>query len=616
MFRNIVSNLPFSPALVGQLGFYAKRLRKEEATRRIGLIFTALALVVQSFAVFSPPTPANASSNADFVSGGISSVQEYLTHYDRNTNNIKDIFSSLGITRAEINAATSGTVGENGYYNWSLTSLYSAQQGQRAYKFYDSQGNPGTVYNRPMSLTQEGRSPYPVFIGHSKKFGWFAIKKDCGNLVTTKQPPAETPPESSCTKLTATLVNRTKVRFNAKGDVANGATIKSYTFTIKDDAGKIVDTKKVVSNNQSTELVYERTKPGDYKVSVVIDTSLGDKTDPNCRASFTIEPPVEPTAVCSSLKARVIGRTNVEMRGSAVAKNGATINKYVFVIRNSGGKEISRQVIASHASSVNANTVVVEAAGSYTAKLIVATSLGEKTDAKDCVDAFKIVPIATCPINPELTPNDPDCQPCPGDASIWIKDLACAADIIETKTANNVDQGKPANDVLAMASEKISYTISIENIGLIPTSASFKEDLQDVLEYSSIIDAGGGTFDNSSKTLTWPTVELKAGEKQSRTFVVQIASTIPATNTGTSNADSYNCIVTNTFGNSIDISVDCPLEKVIVEQVVGELPTTGPRENMIFAGVVLSIVVYFYARARQVNKEVRFIRRDLNAGTI
>jgi len=54
MFRKIVSNLAFSPALVGQLGFYAKRLRREEATRRVGLIFTALALVVQGFAVFTP----------------------------------------------------------------------------------------------------------------------------------------------------------------------------------------------------------------------------------------------------------------------------------------------------------------------------------------------------------------------------------------------------------------------------------------------------------------------------------------------------------------------------------------------------------------------------------
>ena len=37
---------------------------------------------------------------------------------------------------------------------------------------------------------------------------------------------------------------------------------------------------------------------------------------------------------------------------------------------------------------------------------------------------------------------------------------------------------------------------------------------------------------------------------------------------------------------------------------------------MIFAGVVFAVVAYFYARSRQMKKEVRLIRRDLNAGTI
>ena len=63
------------------------------------------------------------------------------------------------------------------------------------------------------------------------------------------------------------------------------------------------------------------------------------------------------------------------------------------------------------------------------------------------------------------------------------------------------------------------------------------------------------------------------------------------------------------------LMVDCPANKG-VEQIVEELPHTGATENILFAGGVLSVVVYFYARSRQVKKEVRLIRRDLNAGTI
>ena len=93
-------------------------------------------------------------------------------------------------------------------------------------------------------------------------------------------------------------------------------------------------------------------------------------------------------------------------------------------------------------------------------------------------------------------------------------------------------------------------------------------------------------------------------------------STIPATNTGTSNSESYDCKMINTFGNTVSVNVACAPEKVIVEQVVSELPTTGPRENMVFAAILLAVVVYFYARSRQLGKEVRLIRRNLNTGTI
>jgi hypothetical protein len=97
--------------------------------------------------------------------------------------------------------------------------------------------------------------------------------------------------------------------------------------------------------------------------------------------------------------------------------------------------------------------------------------------------------------------------------------------------------------------------------------------------------------------------------------MVRVLDVIPATAQGASDPTSYDCIMTNVFGNEIETKVNCPTPKV-VEKVVTELPTTGPTENMIFAGVVLSIVTYFYARTRQVKKEVRLIRRSVNTGTI
>ena len=72
----------------------------------------------------------------------------------------------------------------------------------------------------------------------------------------------------------------------------------------------------------------------------------------------------------------------------------------------------------------------------------------------------------------------------------------------------------------------------------------------------------------------------------------------------------------NSFGNTLTVAVSCPVEKQVAEQLVKELPHTGPRENMIFAGSLLAIVVYFWARSRQLGQEVRLIRRDVHAGAI
>jgi hypothetical protein len=73
--------------------------------------------------------------------------------------------------------------------------------------------------------------------------------------------------------------------------------------------------------------------------------------------------------------------------------------------------------------------------------------------------------------------------------------------------------------------------------------------------------------------------------------------------------------MTNSYGTTIDVPVNCPPQK-IVEQVVEQLPATGPGANIVFSGVVTAIIVFFYARSRQLSKEVRLVRREFNSGTL
>lgn len=711
MFRKIVSNLPFSPALVGQLGFYAKRLRKEETTRRAGLIVTALALVFQSLAVFSPPEAANASSSADLIPGGVTTKQAFLTHYDKNTNRINGLFTSLGITRSEIAAAKQGTISKSGVagkYNWARTSLYSYAQGQRSYTFNNGAGDV-TFYYRPLALTAND-PPYKALIGHSVKFGWFAIKMDCGNLIT-KTPPKESKPEAICEDLTVKRLSAIRFRITANAAVKDGAKIKGYTFaiahkgkttlkkkdtsaksasieyqnndagnysvsvtvrssegpesssdcrgsfsvntdaacqslttqklsqalvrvtgkaeaskgvvikkyvyTIKNDSGRTIATKSFDTASKSHSFTYTQKTPGTYRVSLVVKTSIGDQKGSNCKASFEVPLPLIPTVVCKNVEATISNRTTISLAGSAQATNGATIKKYTFIVKNASNSEMKRVEVTSSKSSVTAESFELGTPGEYSVELVVSSSLGDITSSDNCVDKFTITKSEVCAINPALPKDSPDCQPCPGNPTIWIKDERCTAQILNTKSAINQTQGNlSATKTSARAGDKIEYTLSVENRGLVAKKVTIRESLNDVLQYATLIDGGSGTFKKSDKTLAWSEVAIDPGKTQTRSFVVQVMKEIPTTNRGISDESSYDCVMTNTFGNSVDIAIKCPEEKVLVERTVSELPKTGPGENILFAGMLLAVVTYFYARSRQLGTEVKLIRRNVNAGTI
>src|SRR5690606_3610291 len=224
MFRKLVSNVSFSPALVGQLGFYARRLKQEEATRRIGLIFTALALVVQSFIVFTPPDAANAASPNDLIYGGISSRNDLLAAYDRDQR-FRNIMEFAGITRGELaktetrylNNLSRGT-GSQAWRSYGYHSKFSAAQGEIKHN-----ANGTSVFSRPHYLYGRGMD-IKVLYGYSDKLGDnFAIQFACGNLWTSgtptpppPPPPAPPAPVAKCDLLTAIRVDDKSYKLRAR----------------------------------------------------------------------------------------------------------------------------------------------------------------------------------------------------------------------------------------------------------------------------------------------------------------------------------------------------------------------------------------------------------------
>lgn len=531
MFRKIVSNLAFSPALVGQLGFYAKRLRHEEATRRVGLIFTALALVVQLFAVVTPPESANAANGNNIIYGGVKSKSELLNLYDRNRDSaghkdIQQIYAHFGITRKDLvnakwttmNSRDQGnkiiSVGRSKAYSWQRTPYQVANSSTTVY------GSKLSKFDTT-SWTKTHGSQYTALVGKRAVDGqWFAILAGCGNPAFIKLPPA---PVATCSALTITPISRTRFSFTAKAATSGGATISGYTYVIKDAKGATIDTKAVSSTSGTNSVQYDFTKDGSYSVAATVATSAGKKTSPACQKQLTVTPkPV-------------------------------------------------------------------------------------------------------CAINPELPADSPDCKPCENDPTIWYKDKDCKSEFLLTKSVRNVSQSiNDANGSTVMPGDKLEYHLTVKNVGKTTGTYTIEDNLSDILEYADPADLGGATLTEMSSTtpvekagtITWPAVTLQPGQSVQKIVSVQVKSTIPAMPQSPGNQESYNCRMVNDFGgNHTSVDVDCPTPKA-VEQVVAELPQTGAGENMLFAGGVLTIVAYFYARSRQMKKEVRLVRRDLNAGTI
>lgn len=629
MFKALVSNISFSPALVGQVAFYAKRLKREEATRRLGLIFTALALIVQSFAVFVPAESANASNGSDLIQGGISTKTQLLAVYRESKNgngDYKAILDYAGITEAELGAVKETTInsldggkGNGALLSWGRLHRFSSTDGEMTHVIPTGTSST-TVYSRPLwlfdstSYTKAKGSTYQAFTGTSAKIGQFAIIKDCGNIVTRV-----TPTPAPKTSITATCDRITGIAYDGRN---RSLPVKVYLyFGGAPGTGEKAGPITTASGNSFSYAVPAKyqTKATPTRVwGVMIPLAGWSESTVPFTNTATIpggcKTVPKPVAECTSLSKRIISRTDYSFVAVARVDNGATINGYTFKVTDKDGKVVAEKAIKSAANTVDSGVIKLDKASTYQVSLTVQTSLGDITST-GCALSVIVAPPEKCALKPELPLSDKDCRPCPGNPQIWYKDDECRPSFTQVKTAKNLSQNAEASTVIAKAADRIEYRITIENIGKVPVTTAMREDLSDVLEYATIHDNGSGTYDDKGKVLSWGDVTIPASGKTSRSFVISLKDVIPATARGTSEPGSFDCIMTNTFGNSTQIKVDCPTQKA-VEAATTELPKTGPGSNLLFGGLLASIVTYFYARSRQLGREIRLIRKDITLGTL
>lgn len=332
---------------------------KQVTVKHLGIGMMVMAMVLQSVVFFQDYAQA---ASDDMIQGGVGSKEAILAHYDKNTNNFRDVLTYNGITRAELANISNTKVRyevDSSAQSWGWTSRFSEAQGQKAHTVAGR-----TVYSRPQKLWNS--SWYMGWEGNSATRGKFRIMSSCGNLLTYSvpqavpvtptpqpkpqpkpQPQPQPQPVATCDSLTITQLSRNRYHMSAKASAKNGATIQSIYIRVYDPSGKLVDAGGVTGDQ--TGMGVELKTPGTYKVQATAVTSIGEVTSPNCAGSFTIteeNKPEEPKPSVSITKTvnkqeHVKVAVNSDFTYEITVKNTGKVDLKDVVVSDTAPKEVT-----------------------------------------------------------------------------------------------------------------------------------------------------------------------------------------------------------------------------------------------------------------------------------
>ncbi len=634
MFRKLVSNLPFNPSLVNQLSFYAKRMHQEAALRRLGVFFVALALIVQIFAVASPPEKTLARVGNDVIPGGavggddLAKQGSLVTHCQANRYEFATILAHFQINCNDLFTGKVQTVRSTDYGN----QLYSMGRAPYSKPGETPVAIPGagTFYMRPLSSWDSGgSSSYKAIVGKSGTTGQtFMILFSCGNLVIIGKPPVAKPPKQvTCTAILPSVASGSRVAIGTSVIVKGKSAAKYIDPTEKADYGyQLIDAKsgaeiEVKKNlgipfgaygigEDTTGKSFKFTKSGHFQIRLAI--GFDGKLAPGSATGACVTdiyvntppPPVQKVVACTNLISsfgrgqKITIGEEVNVRGLATGQNvtnNDSVEMYYDYVNQSGKIiETEKSKTIKFKDSVAEDQVnksfKMNKAGKYTFRVTVKFN-GKDASGSKTGDCAKEV-IVQEPCIEENQNDDSEC-------------------LILSKTARNDTQNiENADGTVANAGDTVVYTLSTKNTSKGTTIQDYvvEENLIDVLQYAEVQNLSGGKLDDYG-IARWPSIDIKPGQTLSKKIVIKIKNPIPSTPVSSSDPASYDMKLTNVYGNTVNIKLPPNVIKT-TEYVTEQLPNTGPGETLAVGFVVLTGAGYFFMRSRLLAKEADIIRKE------
>jgi len=656
MFKKIVSNLPFHPTLLGDLGYYLRRVKQEESIRRLGLVFVVLAMAVQIFAFVSPTKSSLATSTADIVYGA-TSKDDIVKAYNKNKDpqgrkDIREIFDYYGIGLDQIQNSKKTVIEDSDNEKYLNTSRSSSAPGGVFTRIPGA--IDGGIYEFPLKYWDKSQFPdgYPALTGISTYgFRFWILLKGCGNIVIekgSKHPNFEINKKliSAKTANQTDTVNYT-IEFRNSG-LANSENVRIVDKI--DDNYKYIDYKSTADLKLSQEgqkltweikgkdnvlspsnrwhkidvtLQIRKSTPNGSKLCnqvTIKGTRTSDVTSGGPRDCVTIN---TPTCPGTGLPIPSGGIQNC----SVICPNGSTLpyNQSCPIPQLTCQ---SLKLISSPTwDSGKFETSFLKQPGGTVASVkyfvndgLVATNAVTSNSSSDFY-THKFSAPGSYVIKAELVPGVGNLVPSQGcQTTVQIdKPINPVARIVTDKRVSNMTTNiEDANNSTASASDVLKYTLVIANTGDAPATnlelkGEYSESISDVLEYADLVEKGDAIFNENTQTLSWPAVTITAGGKVEKVFTVKVKNPIPATPISSSNPLSFDYSMRNKYGREVVVNLNKPASKT-VEQSTAYLPNTGPGTGLMISVFATTLVAYFYYRSKLMSRELEVIRYEFSTG--
>lgn len=436
MFRKLVTNLPYSPGLIGQVSFLATRLRREEFTRRLGLIFAGLAVILNiNIVVFGPEASVLASPGNDIIAGGIhgkstGELQMRAIAAMRDNGVTRAVFESYGITEQDIIRSSLQNV-NTGDQSYRSVGRQAFGRGAEVAKSY----NGVTFYERSLYAAYDYQATNTrALVGYREgKIGredpWFAILENCGNVVIRggkaedvtinktlhpNQPSQVKPGDTATFRLTIRSNNDNVAAFPVIRDNLPGyVTYESHTPR---DMFDVISFNGQTFELKSSQPLYGIGPHQEVVIDIVVRitgdapngaqlcneagvVTLSDADISRNRPCVTVSTPPPPPPQPSCVALRVIAGGGYEKERTYEAEvnpDGASISSYVFNFGDGTTETVQT-------SSNKATIKHVFRTGTFTTNVVANTSAGQVGGSGPCATSLNILeepvvpePSATC----------------------------------------------------------------------------------------------------------------------------------------------------------------------------------------------------------------------------